>query len=168
VNAITQIKDRSRYLRSLSAYVGYANQAFPYQPIARRVPPREKSFVECVNLAISITVANSQQPLRLASLLALALALLNLGYSAYVLTVILIVPDVAAGWTTLSLTLAVMGVGLFLVLAVVSAYLSRVLDETRQRPLYYVAEERASNVLTLDVERKNVVSQSESPAAHGR
>jgi hypothetical protein len=68
--------------------------------------------------------------------------------------------DVAAGWTTLSLQNAGMFFLLFLILAVVTEYVGRILNETRERPLYYIAEEANSSVLIAGRDRRNVVADS--------
>jgi hypothetical protein len=49
---------------------------------------------------------------------------------------------------------------LFLILSVLSEYVGRILEETRDRPLYHAAEERQSNVMLAAAERRNVVKES--------
>jgi hypothetical protein len=77
-----------------------------------------------------------------------------------VLAIALFKEHVAEGWITTSLQHAVMFLFLFLILSVLCEYVGRVLAETRERPLYFVAEERASAVMIRDEERRNVVSES--------
>jgi hypothetical protein len=48
-----------------------------------------------------------------------------------------------------------------LILAVVSVYVGRILDESKGRPLYYVMEEKNSSVLLIDEDKKNVVTRSD-------
>jgi hypothetical protein len=43
---------------------------------------------------------------------------------------------------------------------VLSEYVGRLLAETRDRPLYFVAEERSSSVMISDEERRNVVYEA--------
>jgi hypothetical protein len=50
--------------------------------------------------------------------------------------------------------------GLFAILAVLCEYVGRLLTETRDRPLYFVAEERTSSVMIRDEDRRNVVVES--------
>lgn len=165
VNAVTQIKDHQRFLRTLSAYVGYSNQGMLYAPRPRRSAMRRKSLGECVELAINIVVANSLHPLRIVGFLALLASASNLVYILYVSLVFLMKRDVMAGWTTQSLQNSVMFALMFLVLAVLSRYLGRLLDEARHRPLYYLLEEHQSNVLLIDVHRENVATESVAPDA---
>jgi hypothetical protein len=46
---------------------------------------------------------------------------------------------------------------LFLVLAIVSEYIARILDETKDQPLYFVESETNSSVSSTNQERLNVV-----------
>ena len=42
----------------------------------------------------------------------------------------------------------------------IAEYVGRILDESKDRPLYHVIEERNSNVVVADSERRNVVKES--------
>jgi hypothetical protein len=46
-------------------------------------------------------------------------------------------------------------------LSVLAEYIIRVLAETRDRPPYFIAEERQSASMVADEGRRNVVSESE-------
>ncbi|HZN91418.1 MAG TPA: glycosyltransferase family 2 protein [Myxococcales bacterium] len=165
VNAVTRIKDRNRYLRVLTASVGYSAKAISYEPLARHGRDRHKTFSQSVSLAINIMVTQSTHPLRLVSWLGLGASLVNLGYLGYVVLVYLLKSKVAEGWTTLSLQVGGMFFLVFLILSVMAEYLGRLMEETRERPLYHVLEERSSNVLLADPERRNVVSESAAAPA---
>ena len=160
VNAIVGIKDHHRYLRALTPYIGYETRTVEYQPISRSGHPPRESLIQAVQTAIAVVVGNSTRPLRMVSWLALAAAFLNLLYIGYVFAIALFKKNVAEGWMTLSLQHAGMFLLLFLILAVVTEYVGRILDETRERPLYYIAEEANSSVMVPDAERRNVVRES--------
>jgi hypothetical protein len=49
---------------------------------------------------------------------------------------------------------------MFMILSVLCEYVGRLLAETRDRPLYFVAEERTSSVMLRDEDRRNVVVES--------
>jgi len=159
-NAITKIKDRLRYLRTFSEYVGYGNESFVYDPQPRRSKTRSKGFCAAVSLAISMIVANSIHPLRFVSILGFGLSALSVIHIIYVLLVHYLVEDVVAGWATTQLHSSLMFMFMFLIIATLCEYVGRLLDEVRERPLYYVLEERTSSVLQVDEERKNVVTES--------
>jgi dolichol-phosphate mannosyltransferase len=160
MNAVAQIKDRSRALRVYGAVVGFPHRFFPYEPRDLRSPPRSKTVGEGVERALSLLVTNSMKPLRIVSLTGLVMAAFNLLYLVYVLGVIVFKQHVAEGWVTTSVQHSVMFFFLFLILAVLCEYVGRLLDETRERPLYFVAEERTSSVMVRDADRRNVVGES--------
>lgn len=164
VNAIVRIRDRFRYLRILSADVGYRAVPVPYRPVRRDAARPQRSFVERASASVDIVVANSQHPLRLVTFLALGAGALNVVYAAYVVATYLFRHGrVAEGWTTLSLQTCGMFFFVFLILAVMSEYVGHILVESRDRPLYYVLEESDSPVRLATADRRNVVSQP--PAA---
>lgn len=163
VNALTQVKNRHRYLRVLSAHVGYGSRSFSYEPMNRSREPQKRSLVQAVNSAIDIMITSSGHPLRLVSWLGILAGFLNVLYAVYVVVVYIVKDRVAEGWTTLSLQNAAMFFFVFLILTVSSEYLGHILGETIDRPLYYVLEERNSAVLLADEERRNVVTESGRP-----
>ncbi|MCA9736799.1 MAG: glycosyltransferase family 2 protein [Gemmatimonadota bacterium] len=162
VNALTQIRDRSRYLTTLSGYVGFLNQAFLYDPIQRRTRPRRKTLLQSLRLAAGIVVANSTRPLRIASVLGLLAAFVNVLYMGYIVGVLLIKDRVAEGWVTQSAQTAGMFFFVFLILAVLCEYVGRLLDEVKSRPLYWVQDERQGTAV-LGERTRNVVSESTVP-----
>jgi dolichol-phosphate mannosyltransferase len=160
VNAITQIRDRYRYLRIFSSFVGYTRQSFEYEPINRSGQTSPRSLLESINLAIDITVANSKHPLRLVSGLGLFASILNLLYVGYIILVNIFKNDVVEGWTTSSLQSAGMFFFILLILTVLSEYIGRILEETRERPLYYVEGEKNSSVMLAHPETRNIVTEA--------
>lgn len=157
VNALSRIRGRGRYLRTLSQYVGYGNQGFPYAPIQRRARKRNKGLGEAVALAVNVIVANTANPLRLVSFLGVLVASLNLVYIAYVLATFG-TAGVAASGITGSLQGSIMFFFLFLILAILCEYVGRILAESSGRPLYYVLQEEKSSSIPDDESRRNVVT----------
>ncbi len=160
VNAIVSIKDRFRFLRSFSMHVGYGNTTMPYEPIRRRAERRHRGFLNALDLAVNMIATNSTRPLRFVGLMGLLLSMASFAYIGYVFLVYFFSDNIAAGWTTRSLHTSAMFMFLFMILAVMSEYIGRLLDEVKGRPLYYVVEERHSSVLIAHEDRKNVVTES--------
>lgn len=160
VNALTRIKDKYRSLRLLAAGVA-AFETLDYEPLRRRSKTRTRGLLESLDLAVGLIISQSTRPLRFVSLLGLLAGFLDVAYAGYVVAVYLIKSDVAPGWTTTSLQLSGMFFLLFVILAVLSEYVGRVLEESRDRPLYHAVEERNSNVMVRDVDRRNIVKDSQ-------
>ena len=161
VNAITQVRDRYRYIRLISNYIGYSQIEYKYSAINRSPRKTHRSFRQSVNLAVDLVVANSAHPLRIVSAIGLIAGLLNLLYITYVIGIYLFKDKVAEGWVTTNFQSAVMFFFIFVILTVLSEYVGRILEETRHRPLYYVLEEKNSSVMVADADRRNVVDLDE-------
>ncbi|WP_017326274.1 glycosyltransferase family 2 protein [Synechococcus sp. PCC 7336] len=160
VNALVQVRDKYRYLRLLSAYVGYRSQTFIYEPIRRYRRVRAKSLIESINLGLQIIFFNSANPLRLASLLSLFSSLLNLIYILYVALVYLFKERVVEGWVTLSIQNAFMFFFISIILAILCEYIGLMFVKSRGWAAYYIAGEKNSSILIADKERRNIVNDS--------
>ena len=158
VNAITQVRDRYRYIRLISNYIGYSQTEFNYDSINRASRKSNRSFSQSFNLAIDLIIANSAHPLRIVSVIGLIAGILNLFYITYIVGIFIFKDKVAEGWVTTNFQSAIMFFFIFVILTVLSEYVGRILEETRHRPLYYVLEEKNSSVMVVDSERKNVVN----------
>ena len=102
-------------------------------------------------------VSNSLRPLRQAGALAVLSGFFNLGYLGYILFVRFFFKRVQPGWAALSFQSTIMFASIFLVLGVICEYLSRVLEEVRIRPLYFIEDELKSNVMIASDNVRNVV-----------
>jgi dolichol-phosphate mannosyltransferase len=160
VNGVFQIKDRLRHLRVFTAYVGYATEEFPYEPISRGGKPERRGFFQAIDLGINTIVSNSTHPLRLVSWAGLILAGLNVLYLSYVLLTYLLSESVVEGWATRSIQTSGMFFFVFVILTVLCEYVGRILSEAQERPLYFVREELNSSSVVLDEERTNVTTRS--------
>ncbi len=156
LNALNKLRETGSRLRVFSSYIGYASASYPYDAVGETRRSRSRTFGDALALALAMVLDNTAHPLRLASLLGVAAALLNLGYAAYVLAVYAMRDDVAPGWATMSLTSAAQFFFLAVILAVLCEYVGRLPKRFGGDPGYYVREERASAVL-LREDRPNVV-----------
>ncbi len=160
VNSVTRIRDRHRYLRVFTASAGYRQEIVRYRPLERGGPRPPEGLAADLTHAIEIVVANSKHPLRVVSRLGLLLSGLNGLYIGYVFAVVLFKGRVAEGWTTTSLLVSSMFFFLFLILAVLCEYIGRILEESQDRPLYFVTDEKSSPVSLEETITKNIVNES--------
>lgn len=87
-------------------------------------------------------------------------------YFGYIALVALFKNDVAEGWITLSIQNALAFFTLNIVLATVCEYIGRILIESKDRPFYFIVEEKNSSVMIVNQSaRINVVEFSEK---HGQ
>jgi glycosyltransferase involved in cell wall biosynthesis len=160
VNALIRFRRRKRYFALLVSDIGLGTTVHLYQLMSRSGTQRRPSLFRAARTGLSILVHNSIVPLRLVSLLGLIGSLLSFLYSLYVIVIFLFKEDVRPGWTTMSLQVSGLFVLVFLMLTLMSEYLTRLLEEFSDRPLYHVRQERSSSVMLSDLTRRNVLNRS--------
>jgi glycosyltransferase involved in cell wall biosynthesis len=153
INSFLDNSDRYSLFSVIAAFSGLRYKTFTYQRINRTGVPSTQSYSAAVSRAFRLVFLSSHYPLRLLSFTALAGAFLNVIYSFYVLFVNLFKSRVAEGWTTLSLQNSVMFFILFMILAVLSEYVARLVMNNQNRPFYLVTRESRSLVLLRKQER---------------
>lgn len=158
VNSVIKIKNKSRYLKYFNALVGFTQTSVPYERVYKKEAKQTRDgFFRSAIKAINVIVSNTVLPLRLVSVLGILASLLSLLFLVYVFVVSLIKDKVAEGWISSSVMNAVMFFLVFLFLTVISEYISRILIESKDQPLYFVADEYNSKVLQPTKEKINVV-----------
>jgi glycosyltransferase involved in cell wall biosynthesis len=157
VNSLVQIRDRSRYLKYLKMDVGYKHTTIQFDRINRSNTKKNTDFFNNLGFALEVLVTNSDKLLRWSSLLGFFISFLNLFYMVYIFIIAVSKKDVAAGWISSSLVNSTMFFFLFLILSIISIYISSVLKETKKGSLYYISEETSSSVIYKDVDKKNIV-----------
>jgi glycosyltransferase involved in cell wall biosynthesis len=149
VNSLIQIKNKSRYFKYFTALVGFRQTHIPYQRVYRCSRESGKSsFFQSVGNALDIILSNSARPLRWAAWLGLLASSINLAYFGYIFLITVVKKKIAEGWLTTNVMSTLMFFFLFLILAILSEYVSRILEETKDRPLYFIDYEVDSPVMS--------------------
>ena len=158
VNALAQIRRKRRYLKYSNALIGYS-QAFIQAPAPSESAARKPvQRLETLSLVVDLVVSNSGAPLRGASFIGLLASTLSLFYIMYIFVVTLLSDDIVEGWLTTNLVMTSMFFMLFLILTILSEYVARILDETKDEPLYFIESESNSTVATYTRVKENAES----------
>ncbi len=147
INSFLDNSDRYSLFPVIGAFSGLRYRTFTYERLNRTDKPENQSYLMAILRAFRLFFLSSQFPLRLLTLTALIGAFLNVLYSVYVVFVNIFKSKVAEGWTTLSLQNSVMFFILFMILAVLSEYVARLVISNQNRPFYLVTKESRSLVL---------------------
>jgi hypothetical protein len=146
VNFILQHPMPSLTYRHLPATGGFTKVNLSYT--AKTCPSQPKRLGESVDRGIRLLVSTTRGPMRLVTALSLFGAVANLLYSFYVIAIALLKQDVAPGWVTLSLQLSGMFFLISLVLWMLGEYILHMASLSNEGPLYHVAQEFTSAVMT--------------------
>lgn len=150
VNSLTRMKEHNRVMSMLLAYTGFKSEGIDPDPALGAAGHHWPGFRRRLHLALDAIVAFSDKPLRYVSYASILISLMTLLGAGAVFVERLVNARVAEGWASLMVVLLVMFCLLFLLLAVVSEYVSRILVEAKHRPLYYVREELGGTRLDIE------------------
>ena len=139
VNVLNGMRERHRFLRGMSAWVGFKQIGVNYRRAARFAGATKYPFKKMLKLALNAITGFSYFPLQVASYLGFGAALLSI----LLIPVVVIErlspnPELAGQATTLVAVLFLGGVQL-ISLGILGEYIGRIYDEVKGRPLYIVS-----------------------------
>lgn len=139
VEALVSMREHHRFMRGLSAWVGFRQEAVPYERQERFAGRTKYPLLKMVRFSVDAITSFSHIPLQLATTLGFLLA--GAGLVGIVLAVIvrLFYHAIVGQASTLILVLFMGGIQLIF-LGIIGEYLGRIYDEVRSRPLYIVRE----------------------------
>lgn len=142
VLALRQLRERQRFMKGLFTWIGYPQIAVHYRREPRAAGRSKWNYWRLWNFALEGITSFSTVPLRIATWLGLATALLAFAYGVYVFIKALIWGDPVRGYPTLMLVILLLGGVQLLAIGVIGEYLGRLYGEAKQRPLYIVEDAR--------------------------
>jgi polyisoprenyl-phosphate glycosyltransferase len=141
VNVMNRMRERHRFLRGMSAWVGFKQIGLPYKRAARFAGKTKYPFSKMFKLALNAITSFSYFPLQMATYV----GFISAGISIVAIPVVII--ERLAGTqafigqaTTLIAVLFLGGVQL-ISLGILGEYIGRIYDEAKGRPMYITREE---------------------------
>ena len=140
VNALREMREKSRCSKSMFSWIGYKKKAVLYDRDPRIAGKTKWNYAKLINLAIDGITSFTTSPLRISTLLAIPTFLMLIIYFIYVIVkcIRLSIP-IQAFQATILLILFFSAVQIML-FGIVGEYLGRIFNETKHRPIYFVDE----------------------------
>jgi len=140
VNVMNTMRERHRFLRGMSAWVGFRSIGVPYKRAARFAGTTKYPFKKMLKLALTAVTSFSYVPLQIA----MWVGFLSAGIAILAIPVVIILRLIGSQFffgqaTTLIAVLFLGGVQL-ISLGILGEYVGRIYDEVKGRPLYIVSE----------------------------
>ena len=145
LDALLSLRERNRFLRGMSVWIGYTQTAVPYERDARHAGETKYTLRRMVRFSFDAISSFSWLPLQAATLLGFlfsAVAFLMLPLVVVARFSGIYVPGVAS---ILFIILLLGGIQLITV-GIIGEYVGRIYDEVKGRPLYLVRETRNVDV----------------------
>ena len=139
----TSFRERNRFLRGYVQTLGFDKTSLTYDAGARAAGESKYKWAGLFNLANIAIFSFSRKPLYAAMAMAVTFFLMTVGVAGYSLVVYFFGDKPPAGYTTLIVFLSLSFTMLFFVLAVLSMYIGRGVEEIQERPIYLIKERRS-------------------------
>jgi polyisoprenyl-phosphate glycosyltransferase len=138
MNDLCGMRERSRYIRGLVAWLGYRTAQVSYRRAERVAGSTHYTLAKMIRLATDGIVSFSTWPLRIGTFIGALASMAGLVGIAWVIGTKLFSADVVPGWSSvLCIVLAIGGINMML-LGILGVYVGKIYEEVIQRPLYTI------------------------------
>ncbi|MCX7020617.1 MAG: glycosyltransferase family 2 protein [Candidatus Sumerlaeota bacterium] len=136
VDALNSLPERDRFIRGLVRWIGFRQTLLPYDAPPRMAGATKYSTRKMLLFAFDGITSFSIRPLRIIFYLGVAVIFITLLYALYVLGLLIAGGFRVPGWTSLILLIMMLNGIQLVTLGIVSEYMGRVFNESKQRPVY--------------------------------
>lgn len=138
VDIIKKSEERDLFIRGLRAWVGFKQTGVSYIRPERRFGKTTNSFIKNIRWAKKGMFSFSFIPLEILSYISYFIVFLSFFGIIFYLISYLIYPAAPKGITTLILLIIFLGGVQMLSISILSEYVAKILEETKQRPRYVI------------------------------
>jgi polyisoprenyl-phosphate glycosyltransferase len=140
VKAMNSMRERQRFLRGMSAWVGFRQVGVPYKRAARFAGKTKYSLKKMLKLAMTAITSFSYFPLQLATWFGVSLSVISL--LLLIVTIILRALELKflTGQAVTLIAVIFLGGIQLICMGILGEYIGRIYDEVKGRPLYTTSE----------------------------
>ena len=139
VDTITSLTEHNKFLRGLFSWVGYKQIPFQYERKERFAGKTKYPLKKMLKLASDGIISFSTKPLKIVGglgILSIVISFILLIYA--LISYIFKLNNLSAGWTSLMLGITFFAGVQLLSLWIMSEYIARIYDESKNRPQYII------------------------------
>ena len=140
VNVINSMRERHRFLRGMSAWVGFKQIGVEYKREARKAGETKYPFRKMVRLALNAITSFSYFPLQVATFFGFASAGIAIVAIPFVVYMRVTGSQAFFGQATTLIAVLFLGGVQLISLGILGEYIGRLYDEAKGRPLYIVRD----------------------------
>lgn len=142
-DALNGLPERNRYVRGLVRWLGFRHTEVPYRRAGRYAGTTKYPYLKLLRLATDGITSFSTVPLTIVTYLGFGVSLLSVLLVAYALWFRLIAGVTPQGWTSVFVAVAFLSGIQLVAIGVLGAYVGRIFEEVKGRPLYIIASDTA-------------------------
>jgi glycosyltransferase involved in cell wall biosynthesis len=141
LDALLSMRERSRYLRGMTVWVGFTQAAVTYKRDARYAGDTKYTLGKMVRFALDAMASFSHAPLQAATILGFIFSFV--AFLAIPVVIGLKLADAyLPGFSTITVVILLLGGIQLIAVGIIGEYVGRIYDEVKRRPLYLVRERR--------------------------
>ena len=140
LDALKSLPEQNRFMKGLYAWIGFSQQAIPYEVEARRTGASKWSLRHLFAYAWSGIISFSTVPLRVWSVFGGFTAVLALLYAGWIVAKTIVLGRDTPGYATLATAIFFLGGLQLLSVGILGEYIAHIFAETKRRPIYIVEE----------------------------
>jgi len=139
LDALLSMRERNRFLRGMTVWIGYSQTAVPYERDARYAGETKYTLRKMVTFSLDAISSFSHRPLQLSTLVGFVCAAL-----AFVLIPVVIglrlLGSYLPGFGSITIAVLLLGGIQLMAIGLIGEYVGRIYDEVKSRPLYLVRD----------------------------
>lgn len=139
-DAILSMKEYNLFLRGAIPWIGLPRTEIDYVPEKRMSGTSKYTISKMLSLALDGITSFSVKPLRLTSFAGLAISCAGFAYALYALFLRLFTERTVEGWTSILISILIIGGIQLLSLGIIGEYLGKLFMEVKGRPRFIVKE----------------------------
>ena len=152
---LRRMRETHRFLRGMSAWVGYPQVAVPYRRAGRSAGETKYPFYKMLAFAWTAATSFSALPLKLSIILGVIVGLFGVEEAFRALLAFSFGWYVVPGWTSLMVVISLIGSSLLLSVGLLGEYVAKIYEQAKERPLYLVS--RTFNVDVQEPRREDAL-----------
>jgi polyisoprenyl-phosphate glycosyltransferase len=141
LDALLAMRERSRYLRGMTVWVGFTQAAVPYERDARYAGQTKYTVRRMLRFSLDAVASLSNVPLQIATVLGFLCAFVAF-LAIPVVIALKVFGSYLPGFSTITIVVLLLGGLNLIAVGIIGEYVGRIYDEVKRRPLYLVRERR--------------------------
>jgi polyisoprenyl-phosphate glycosyltransferase len=138
LDALLSMRERNRFLRGMTVWVGYRQAAVPYRRDPRYAGETKYTLGKMLRFSLDAISSFSHRPLQLATLFGFVIS--TLAFIAIPVVVVLrILGSYLPGFSSITIAVLLLGGIQLIAIGIIGEYVGRIYDEVKGRPLYLVS-----------------------------
>jgi glycosyltransferase involved in cell wall biosynthesis len=141
LDALLSMRERNRFLRGMTVWVGYTQAAVPYKRDPRYAGETKYTLAKMVKFSLDAISSFSHRPLQLATLFGFIVS--TVAFVAIPIVIVLrILGSYLPGFSSITIAILLLGGIQLIAIGIIGEYVGRIYDEVKGRPLYLVRARR--------------------------